>query len=150
MNEIRIRAMTQQDIPFVLQLEQELFSDAWSEKGLSDTLRYHADTNFTAEYNGAPAGYLLFMAAADEGELLRIGVSPTIWRSGVGQALILWMDQYALANEIAVVWLEVRAGNQAARALYEKNGFVLQGYRKNYYHAPQEDAAIMSKSYQKS
>lgn len=142
--------MLQQDIPFVFQLEQELFSDAWSEKGLYDTLRYHADTNFMAEYNGEPVGYLLFMAAADEGELLRIGVSPTVWRSGIGQALISWMNQYVLAKEIAVVWLEVRAGNQAARALYEKNGFVLQGYRKNYYHAPQEDAAIMSKSYQKS
>ena len=38
--------------------------------------------------------------------------------------------------------LEVRAGNLPAVRLYEAHGFVLEGYRKNYYRDPKEDAAI--------
>ncbi len=147
MMNIVVRTMTQEDIPFAVQLEKELFSDAWTELGLVNTLHYRPDTSFVAELDGEDVGYLFFMAAADEGELLRIGVSPRHRRKGIGQALISHMDQYARENSIYAVWLEVRGSNEGARALYEKNGFILQGYRKKYYHNPEEDAAIMSKTY---
>ena len=41
------------------------------------------------------------------------------------------------------IFLEVRASNQVAQALYRKFGFESLGIRKNYYHEPQEDAVIM-------
>jgi ribosomal-protein-alanine N-acetyltransferase len=40
--------------------------------------------------------------------------------------------------------LEVRAGNRAAQALYERHGFALVGRRRNYYRHPQEDALVMA------
>ena len=43
--------------------------------------------------------------------------------------------------------LEVRSSNEAAIRLYQKNGFVLEGIRKNYYRNPVEDACIMWKRY---
>ena len=45
-------------------------------------------------------------------------------------------------------YLEVRASNVAARGLYEKLGFQLDGLRKNYYTtaAGREDALLMSLS----
>jgi [ribosomal protein S18]-alanine N-acetyltransferase len=39
--------------------------------------------------------------------------------------------------------LEVRAGNDAARRLYERLGFYVAGRRRNYYSAPVEDALIL-------
>lgn len=144
---IIVRNMKQKDIPFAVELEKELFSDAWTELGLVNTLHYRPDTSFVAEADGEPAGYLFFMAAADEGELLRIGVSPGHRRQGVACALIEHMDRFVSENGIYSVWLEVREHNEAARSLYEKTGFTVQGYRKRYYHKPDEDAVIMCKAY---
>jgi ribosomal-protein-alanine N-acetyltransferase len=39
--------------------------------------------------------------------------------------------------------LEVRMGNQAARALYERFGFAPAGIRKGYYAEVGEDALVM-------
>lgn len=142
-----VRNMKQEDIPFLVKLEQELFSDAWTQLGLVNTLHYRPNTSFVAELDGKPVGYLFFMAAADEGELLRIGVSTDCRRQGVGQILMEYMDRFALENSICSVWLEVRESNGPARALYEKSGFAIQGFRKKYYHKPDEDAVIMSKNY---
>lgn len=144
---VTVRNMTQEDIPFLVKLEQEIFSDAWTELSLANTLHYRPDTSFVAELDGKTAGYLFFMAAADEGELLRIGVSPEYRRQGIGRQLMEHMDHFVLDNGIYSVWLEVRESNEPARTLYEQSGFAVQGYRKKYYHKPEEDAVIMSRSY---
>ncbi|MDO5410831.1 MAG: ribosomal protein S18-alanine N-acetyltransferase [Lachnospiraceae bacterium] len=144
-SEIQIRTMKAEDIAWAAQLEAELFGDAWTEAALMDTLRYRPETNFTAEADGVIVGYLLFMAAADEGELLRVGVSPKARRKGIASALMSHMESCAVSKGIATIWLEVRESNTAARALYEKTGFIEQGQRKKYYHDPVENAVIMSK-----
>jgi ribosomal-protein-alanine N-acetyltransferase len=48
-------------------------------------------------------------------------------------------------SKIRSVFLEVRSGNAAALALYEKLGFVMMGRRENYYKtaAEREDALTM-------
>ena len=52
----------------------------------------------------------------------------------------------AFLNEVDFpIFLEVRASNNAAQALYQKNGFNAIGHRKNYYHDPVEDAIIMKR-----
>ena len=43
------------------------------------------------------------------------------------------------------IFLEVRAHNEPAKALYRKKGFVDSYVRKNYYQCPTEDAIIMMK-----
>ena len=49
-------------------------------------------------------------------------------------------------DDVDKVILEVRAGNTAARALYERMGFRTVGYRAEYYATSQgrEDALLMS------
>jgi ribosomal-protein-alanine N-acetyltransferase len=42
-------------------------------------------------------------------------------------------------------YLEVRASNEAAQALYEQYGFKAVGRRRNYYDRPREDAVVMRK-----
>ena len=40
-------------------------------------------------------------------------------------------------------FLEVRQSNEAAIKLYESQGFVKEGIRKNFYEMPVENAVIM-------
>ena len=49
------------------------------------------------------------------------------------------------AEAAGELWLEVRAGNTRARAIYERIGFIDKGLRKGYYpaHNGREDAILM-------
>lgn len=49
--------------------------------------------------------------------------------------------------KLAFFTLEVRASNQAARALYEKHGYCPVGYRRGFYIKPAEDAVLLTKFY---
>lgn len=83
----------------------------------------------------------------DEAELLDIGVAPTARRQGLGARLLAEVIATARAAGATRLMLEVRAGNQAAQALYQRAGFMVTGRRKGYYPAPdgREDACLMDK-----
>lgn len=92
-------------------------------------------------------GYVLFSQVLDEASIHSIAVAVQCQRKGLGQMLLdAAMAQMRLANASRCL-LEVRQSNAAARALYECNGFALDGIRKNYYPARtgREDALLMSK-----
>ena len=63
-----------------------------------------------------------------------------------GQILQVFLD-FAQAQGLAFLTLEVRASNQAAILLYGSRGFRGMGRRKNYYEHPREDAIIMTKEF---
>ena len=82
------------------------------------------------------------MVAADEGEILRIATRKDIRKSGLGKKLltsVLSEMKKACVNE---VFLEVRAGNESAIALYKSVGFIEIGIRKGYYRDNNEDATL--------
>jgi len=58
----------------------------------------------------------------------------------IATELINYLKEYCLNNGINTINLEVREDNFSAISLYEKNGFKLQGVRKNYYDC--KDALI--------
>ncbi len=88
-------------------------------------------------------GYVIATDIADESELLRIAVADRFKRIGVGYQL---MKAYkdSLKSHCDKYFLEVRASNNGARALYEKLGYKAISTRKNYYNDPKEDAVIYS------
>lgn len=81
---------------------------------------------------GSPAGFVLTRHAADEEELLLIGVVPSCRRRGLGQMLIDRMFDAARARGATRIFLEMRRGNPAIN-LYRKVGFEPIGERPNYY-----------------
>ena len=52
----------------------------------------------------------------------------------------------AAARGIHIVHLEVRESNGSARRLYQRLGFKEDGFRKNYYTEPVENAVLMTKT----
>jgi ribosomal-protein-alanine N-acetyltransferase len=97
----------------------------------------------------APAGFALYRAVAGEAELLTISVMPEARRSGIGADLLGACEDGARAAGAARLFLEVAAGNGAARALYHRTGYRECGRRKGYYQRPdgsRDDALVMEKA----
>lgn len=129
-------------------IEQDCFSDPWSEESFGQMMSLSAARSITvwAENEGEQllAGYLLAFALPPEAEIANIAVAPAFQRRGVGRAL---MDEglRSLREEgCDSFFLEVRESNLAAQALYRRLGFVEIGRRKRYYQKPTEDALLMA------
>ena len=83
----------------------------------------------------AADGFILMRAVADEAEILTLAVRPAARRGGVGGRLVGEGVLAAAARGATRVFLEVAEDNVAARALYERTGFVEAGRRPGYYAA---------------
>ena len=140
---MNVRLMQTEDVGQVARLEQLCFSDAWSEHLLTEGLTNKLDSYLVCENDGEIVGYSVLRVLAGEGEIQRIAVLPTHRRVGIARRLMEKMVEISREKEAMEVSLEVRAGNTAARNLYESYGFLPEAVRKAYYHDPEEDAVIM-------
>jgi ribosomal-protein-alanine N-acetyltransferase len=76
-------------------------------------------------------------------QLDSIAVHPGARRRGLGAALLRALLAWATQNGARHFSLEVRAGNAAALALYQRLGFLPERRRPRYYTHPEEDALIL-------
>jgi ribosomal-protein-alanine N-acetyltransferase len=90
-------------------------------------------------------GFFAARLGADELHINNIGVRVRERRKGIGGELLRRGLESGCRLGAFAALLEVRAGNAAARSLYERQGFAVVGRRRNYYHDPVEDALVMSK-----
>jgi ribosomal-protein-alanine N-acetyltransferase len=71
--------------------------------------------------------------AAEEAEVLTLAVHPAARRGGIGAALMRGLMAESARRGGRDVFLEVSAGNEAARALYAGLGAAEAGWRRRYY-----------------
>lgn len=86
-------------------------------------------------------GYALGWVAGGEAQLMSIAVEPSRRARGLGRALLTRFVEAMAEEHVDQIVLEVRAGNAAARALYEAFSFEPQGQRTAYY-ADGEDGVL--------
>ena len=108
------------DAYIVSEMEQICFDDAWSLPAIESFLQNGGVATV------CPYGYVLTREAGGETELMRIAVLPEFRGRGYGRELLGLV-------KVPNMFLEVRTGNAAARALYEKEGFSQIGTRRCYY-----------------
>ena len=89
------------------------------------------------------AGYIVARLGADELHINNVAVREHYRRSGLGQRLLDRILEEGKRSGVGAAFLELRAGNRAALALYEKCGFRVTSRRKRYYSDPVEDALVM-------
>ncbi|MDY5585464.1 MAG: GNAT family N-acetyltransferase [Arcanobacterium sp.] len=77
----------------------------------------------------------------EDAEILTIAVAPARRRQGIAQKMLRNLLRYLCENGALRVFLEVRAADFGAQALYEQFGFEKVGLRKRYYH--DDDAVVM-------
>lgn len=119
----------------VAALHKRLFDEAWSESSIKALLEHPASTSLIA-VAGDPKtikGFIIAQLAADEAEIVSIGVAPDWQRAGLGTRLIEGLMRASKKGEAVRLFLEVAEDNPAARALYAKLGFKEAGRRKGYY-----------------
>lgn len=122
------------DTPELARLEALCFSPAWTEADLTEALADPmAEIWVARDLEGRLTGFALGRAVGDEAELHRVATDPDSRRRGTGRRLLEAFLAACRARAAAACWLEVRADNLAARALYEDLGFRPMSARPRYY-----------------
>lgn len=134
------------DVPALAALAARTLPTPWSAGSLAAAL---ADPHAcllvarTAAAPAMPAGFLLARHVVDELHVLLLTVEPSWQRRGAASALIARALARGRAAGARSAQLEVRAGNEPARALYAGFGFREVGRRRRYY-ADGEDAVLLT------
>ncbi|MDY4230845.1 MAG: ribosomal protein S18-alanine N-acetyltransferase [Candidatus Faecousia sp.] len=138
-----IRPMTAADVPSVAALEKLCFSDPWSVSSIASELDNPLSLWLVWEEDGTAAAYLGVQRVPPQADVMNVAVSPALRRRGIARALFAELERRL--PEIDELFLEVRASNSGAIALYRTLGFEQVGRRPNYYLDPREDALILRK-----
>ena len=131
----------------VAYLETVCFHDPWSEKSIASELENALSLWLVAVEGDVVIGYVGSQTVLGWTDMMNVAVHPDHRRKGVGERLVLALEEALKELESTCLTLEVRASNEPAKALYEKLGFTEVGRRKNYYRNPKEDALIMRKEW---
>jgi [ribosomal protein S18]-alanine N-acetyltransferase len=146
----------------VMELEHDLFgAEQWSEESFWSELAYCppmlVDGPFRRYWAAVPArdsrvdavppavlGYAGVAVTSDEAYVQTIGVAVPTQRRGVGRRLLQQLLDDARDAGGRTCWLEVRADNTVAQAMYARFGFSPRGRRRGYYQPSGTDAIVMS------
>jgi ribosomal-protein-alanine acetyltransferase len=145
----QLRRAGADDVPAIMELERSVFvNDAWSERSmLSEVTGEHGYylVAFEPETPDRIDGYagLLSPRGGGEGDIQTIAVAPHARRRGLGRTLMLALIAETRRRGARELFLEVRADNPGAQALYRELGFEEIGLRPRYYQPDGVDAIVM-------
>lgn len=128
-------------LPVAAALHAECFPEQpWSEAALAGLWGNPGTYGWIAALAGEPVGFVLARLAADEAEVLTLGVRPGARRRGLGGHLVRAALESARAASARRLHLEVAESNAAARATYGRCGFAEVGRRRGYYRSERGSA----------
>ena len=148
-----LREMAVGDLDAVMVAEVQAYGHPWSRGNFTDSLAagYEAwlleEPALAAGTRPELLGYYVALPGVDELHLLNLTVAPAHQRRGHARTLLGALEARARHRGLATIWLEVRASNERALALYRQWGFEPQGRRRGYYpngNGRREDAVVMS------
>jgi ribosomal-protein-alanine N-acetyltransferase len=145
---MEIRRSLPRDAGEIAQLENEIFSDPWSEADITSLISVSGSMCYTALSDGKVIGYLIGRQITPEGEIYRIATAEKYRRRGLAYRLHDYSVKTERGRGLENLFLEVRERNLPARNLYKSYGFREIGVRKNYYKNPDDNAIIMLHSHE--
>lgn len=150
-----LRSLGIEDLEAVLRIEAGAYSHPWTRINFIDSISSNYvflglfDSSESTQ-DSSIIGYFVAMKGVDEMHLLNLTVAQSYQRRGFAKYLLNALRDWAVGHELNWIWLEVRASNHAAIALYTSYGYLKSGERKNYYPLglkgsnQREDALLMS------
>lgn len=140
-----ISPLTPSDFDAAFAIEKACHAFPWSEKTFRGNQgeRY---LNLKIEVDNAIVGFAVTQTVLDEATLFNIAVAPHYQRRGLGRKLLEATIEQLKEKGVTTLWLEVRASNDKAIALYQTLGFNEVTVRRDYYPTAdgREDAIIMA------
>ncbi len=156
---MQIRLMEGRDIPAVVSLDRQVFTDSWPESAFVQELYFNTSAHYFVLELLDPAqvrtwhthrhrntsrliGFVGMRVEGTQGHISTLALRPE-WRGqGLGETLLLTAVDQAIRDGARMIALEVRISNQVARHLYGKWQFV-QYSRLQRYYSDGEDAYLL-------
>jgi [ribosomal protein S18]-alanine N-acetyltransferase len=152
--ELYISRMTEHDLLEVVEIEETCGLSRWGWEAYHSELAHERnsimlvarvrDGKGDTSSGQKVKGFIASRLVADELHINNVAVRRPYRRLGVAKTLLETALNEAASKRARVAFLEVRAGNAPAQALYESCGFKVTGRRASYYTQPLEDALVMS------
>lgn len=144
---MQFRAMEEKDLEEICKLDRDIFrSMAYSERDFRYAMEGKFDRTLVLQEGARILAYGILRILGVEAELESIAVRETERGKGHGKRMLSAFLKIAEEAGAGKVFLEVREGNAAGRALYEGMGFHVFGKRTAYYRDPVEDAILMERT----
>ncbi|KDA05269.1 hypothetical protein DC31_17090 [Microbacterium sp. CH12i] len=141
-----IRIAAPADLDAIMAIENASFpTDAWSAESMAAELSSEHSHYLVDEDAGAIIGYagLRAIRGSADADIQTIALLEARRGEGRGRALLRALLAEASARRAREVFLEVRADNPGAEALYVSEGFTELGRRPRYYQPDDVDAIVM-------
>lgn len=150
---LRWRSAQLADVDAMLALEQRAYSHPWTHGNFVDSVvgGHWIWLGHSDDAQRSLRAYWLAMPVLDELHLLNLAVDPNHWGQGLGRQALVHLREQALQQGIREIWLEVRVSNVRAQRLYQRDGFLTVGRRRDYYPGGprgqgREDAYLMRRA----
>lgn len=143
---MNLRNANHADLEEIMAIETVTFAgDAWSRKVMESELRSRAAHYIVTEADGGIVGYAGVRIAGQDADVQTIGIAEAYRGQGRGRAMMQELISWASDQGSLQMFLEVRADNPKAIALYESLGFEQIDTRHGYYQPDGVDAIVMMK-----
>lgn len=116
---------------------------AWGAARIRWHVRDAESVVLTARLQAMVAGFAIMRYGEDVAHLNLLAVDPAHRRRGIARALVRWLEETALTAGTFVIGLELRAGNEPARALYRALGYHELGQIAGYYQGVESAIRMM-------
>ncbi|TXE06235.1 GNAT family N-acetyltransferase [Seonamhaeicola algicola] len=132
------RKAQNQDLPFLLQLEKEVFPayQQNSKQNIKKSLSSNFQEIFIVEdtiANQAPIGAFVLFKYTHSLRIYSVGLIKAYHNKGIGSIILNYIKTYAAAHNFNTIILEVSATNQQLINWYKKHNFTETALLNNYY-----------------
>jgi ribosomal-protein-alanine N-acetyltransferase len=154
LGDYEIRRCDGEDIPSVIEVNMKTLPEHYSDYFYYEILSEFPETFLVAELHGVLVGYIMCrieygfsqlkrLGLARKGHVVSVAVEEEHRGKGIGTSLILASHVEMVKKSSTECYLEVRASNAQAIALYQKLGFKVTGRLEAYYRDG-EGALVMA------
>jgi len=117
----------------------------WTTARVKRHIREKESMVLVASIGGVLEGFAIMKFHDEDAHLFLLAVQPKARRTGIGRALVEWLEKSCRTAGIQQIRLEVRSSNRGARLFYERLGYQLVSQVAGYYER-RESAIVMART----
>lgn len=142
-SDVRLIELELSQLDEIVCIENSSYPNPWSRELIVNEFAKDISLRLGFELRGRIVAQSFSHLVLDELHILNLAVAPEFRKKGIGGKLLKELLLEAQRRGANHALLEVRVGNDAARALYRGFGFEQVGIRKAYYADNREDALLL-------